>query len=171
MPWLGRDALEPVADRREGGKDVVAVVRKVRIGVERDVGDGVAIGDKIPMALEMALHHAERTIAFLHPILERMLLQLTPAPDQHQPEIGGADIELDALLLEEHRLQRFGTVIAVLRTQPRSTGEMPQDRIRFGNKAPGRDFEQRNLAARILGQELGRATLALEDVNLLEMIA
>src|SRR5262245_66330030 len=170
MPWLGRDAVEPVPDRRESGKVVVAMMREVRIGVERDVGDRVAIGDKIPMALEVALHHAEGAIAFLHPILEGMLLQLAPAPDQQQPEISGADIGLDTVLLEEHPLQRLGTVIAVLRTQPRSAGEMPEDRIRFGNKAPRRDFEQRNLATRVLGQELGRAALALEDVNLLELI-
>src|SRR5262245_58676087 len=170
MPWLGGDTLEPVPDRREGGKVVVAMMREVRVGIERDVSDRVAIGDKIPMAFEMALHHAERAIAFLHPILEGMLLQLAPAPHQHQPEIGGADIRLDAVLLEEHPLHRLRAIIAVFRAQPRSAGEMPEDRIRFGNEAPRRDFEQRSLAVGILGHELGSSALAFQAVNLLEMI-
>jgi hypothetical protein len=44
--------------------------------------------------------------------------------------------------------------------------EVPKDRVRFGEIAAGRDFEQRHLAVRILGQELRRAAVALEDIDL-----
>src|SRR5271166_3148239 len=43
---------------------------------------------------------------------------------------------------------------------------MPEYRIRFCEIAAGRRFEQRNLAVGVLGQKLGRAALALEDVDL-----
>ena len=54
----------------------------------------------------MLLHHAERVIALLHPVFERVLLQFAPALDQREPEIRRAEIGLEAVLLEEHPLQR-----------------------------------------------------------------
>jgi hypothetical protein len=116
--------------------------------------------------LEVILHHGERAVTFLHPVLERVLLQLAAALDQREPEIGRADIGLDAVLLEEHPLQRFGAIDAVLGPQRRATHEVPEDRVRFGEITAGRGFEQRDLAVRIFGQELGRAALAFEDVDL-----
>ena len=41
---LGGDAVEPVAHRRKAREIVVALVRQVGVGVERDVGDGIAVG-------------------------------------------------------------------------------------------------------------------------------
>ena len=83
------------------------------IGIEREIGDRVAIGRKIAVMLEVLFHHAERSIAFLHPVFERVLLQVAAALDQSQPEIGGADMGLDAVLLEEHPLQRLGAIDSV----------------------------------------------------------
>ena len=71
-------------------------VRHVGVGVERDVGDGVAVGGEEIVLGEMLLHHAERAVALLHPVLQRVLLQLAPALDQRQPEIGGAEVGLEA---------------------------------------------------------------------------
>src|SRR6266568_864931 len=170
MPGFRRDALEPAPDRWKHRKIIVAKVRDVRIGIERDVGDRIAIRDDVAMLLEMALHHAERAIALLPPILERMLLQLAYASHQRQPEIGGTDIGLDAVLLEEHPLQRFRAVEAIMRPQPCVAGEMPKDRIRLGDKAAGRHFEERNLTARILREELRRSAFALEDVHLFQSV-
>src|SRR6516164_7525924 len=114
---LRRHALEPGTDLRKGREVVIARMREVGVGIERDVGDAVTIAHKIAMVLEMIVHHGERAVTFLHPILERVLLQLAAALDQRQPEIGGADIGLDAVLLEEHPLQRFGAIDAVLGPQ------------------------------------------------------
>jgi len=69
------------------------------------------------------------------------------------------------VLLEEHPLQRFGAIDAMFRSQRRPAHEVPQDRVRFGEVAPGCGFEQRDLAVRIFGEELGRATLAFEDIH------
>src|SRR5690349_4439194 len=135
------DALEPVSDRREHRQIIVAKMRDVRIRVERDVGDRIAIRNDVAMLLEMALHYAERAITFLHPILERVLLQFAPAPHQRQPEISRTDIGLDAVLLEEHPLQRFGAVEAISWPQPRVAGEMPENCIRLGDKAAGSHFK------------------------------
>ena len=140
------------------------------IGIKRDVGDGIAVGREEAMMLEVILHHGERAVAFLHPILERVLLQLASALHQREPEIGGADIGLDAVLLEEHPLQRFGAIDAIVGPKLRSARHVPEDRIRFGEIAAGRGFEQGHLAVRVLRQEFGRAAFALEDVDLHQAI-
>jgi hypothetical protein len=69
------------------------------------------------------------------------------------------------VLLEEHPLQRFGAIDPVLRPQRCAAHEVPKDRVRFGEIAAGRGFEQRYLAVRILGEELRRAAVALEDID------
>jgi hypothetical protein len=99
-----------------------------------------------------------------------VLLQLAPALDQSEPEIGSPEIWLQAVLLEEHPLQRFGPVDAVLGRQRGAAGDVPEDRIRLGEKAARRDFQQRHLATRIHGEEFGRMAVALENVDLFQPI-
>ena len=115
---------------------------------------------------QVHFHDAEGAIAVFHPVLERVLLQIAPALDQRQPEIGGADIGLQAVLLEEHPLHGFGPFDAVFRRQHRAAGDVPQDGVGFGEMAAGRDFQQRYLAAGILLEEFRRAGVALKDVDL-----
>src|SRR5213076_571074 len=55
MPGLGGDAIEPGADVGKAGEVVVALVREVGVGVERDVGDGVAVGCEVAVLLEVVL--------------------------------------------------------------------------------------------------------------------
>src|SRR5437870_4965729 len=74
MSGLGRHAIEPGADRGKSPEVEVALVREMRIGVKRNIGDGIAIGREVAMVLEMVFHHAERTVTLLHPILERVPL-------------------------------------------------------------------------------------------------
>src|SRR5712691_1342547 len=92
------DALEPGEDGRKRGQIVVALVRDVRIGVERYVGDGVAVGREEVVGLQVRLHHADRLVAFLHPVLDGVVLQLAPALDQGEPEPRGADVRLKGVL-------------------------------------------------------------------------
>ena len=82
----------------------------MREGVERDVRNCVAAGSEEAMVFEMLLHHAQRLIALLHPLLDGMHLQLAPAFDEHKPEMRGTNIRLKAVLLKEHPLQRFGAI-------------------------------------------------------------
>src|SRR2546423_11917105 len=51
--------------------------------------------------------------------------------DQSQPEIGGAEIGLEAVLLEEHPLQRLGAIDAVLGRKRGAAGDVPQDGVRL----------------------------------------
>ena len=64
-------------------------------------------------------------------------------------------------LLEEHPLQRFGAIDAIVGPKLRSARYVPEDRVRFGQITAGRGFEQRHLAVGILRQEFGRAAFAL----------
>ena len=160
------DPAQPCADGGEGGEVEVAAVGDMGVAIQRDVGDGELAGGEVLMGLEMVLHHLQRRIAALHPVLQRVGLQLAAAPDQRQPEIGRADIRLQRMLLEEHPLQRVGAIHAVIGRKRRSLRDVPEDRIGFGEIAAGGQFEQRHLSARILRQEVGRAALPAQDVDL-----
>ena len=81
MAGLRRDAGEPVAQRRKTRKVVIALMRQVGVGVERDVGDGIAVGGEEAPRRQMLLHHPERAVALFHPIFQRVLLQFAAAFD------------------------------------------------------------------------------------------
>ncbi len=114
---------------------------------------------------DMLVEHVERARAFFHPVVERVLLQFAAALDQAEPEIGRADIRHDRVLLEEHPLQNAGRARSASRRRDAAFGQKPQDRIRFGEVAAGLDLQQRDLAVRILGQEIRRVGLALQDIH------
>src|SRR6186997_975247 len=111
------DSRKPSPDRGKAAEVEVALIGDMGVGVKRDVGDREMICDEKAMPCQVRLHHAERAITVFHPVLERMALQFAAALDQSEPEIGRADIRLEAVLLEKHPLQRFRTPDAVFRRQ------------------------------------------------------
>src|SRR5215831_17788951 len=78
------NALEPGTDGRKAREVKTAFVGDMREGVERDVRNCVTAGSEEAMVFEMLLHHAQRLIALLHPLLDGMHLQLAPAFDEHK---------------------------------------------------------------------------------------
>src|SRR3970040_914325 len=66
VPGLRGDAVEPRAAGPVRSPVEPALVRDVRVRLERDVRDGVTVGDEEAPALEMALHRVERRVATLH---------------------------------------------------------------------------------------------------------
>src|SRR5262249_56029362 len=74
MARLSRHALEPAADLGKAGEVIVAGVRQMGIGIKRDVSDGVAAGHEIAVMPEVMLHHGNRALTFLDPILDHLLL-------------------------------------------------------------------------------------------------
>jgi hypothetical protein len=123
------DAIEPGADCRKRRQVVIAFRGNMGIGVERDVGDRVMASDKEIVHRKVLLHYAECAIAFLHPVFERVLLQFTTAFDQRQPEIGGAEIGLEAVLFKKHPLQRFGPTDAIFGCERGAAGDVPKNSI------------------------------------------
>src|SRR5712691_12437569 len=145
---IAGDPLEPRADRRKAGEVELALMGDMRVGIEGDVGDRVTLGGEEAVRLQVLLHDAERLVALLHPVLERMALQLASAFDHGEPEPRGAEVGLEAVLLEEHPLQRLGPVDAVLGRQRRAAGDVPENGVRFRKVAAGRDLEQRHVYVR-----------------------
>src|ERR1700722_17839201 len=78
----------------------------------------------------------------------------------------GAEIGLEAVLLEEHPLQRLGAVEPVVGREIGAAGEIPQDGAGFGKEPARASFEQRHVSARVPRQEVRRARLTLENVDL-----
>src|SRR4029078_2190148 len=93
--WID-DAVEPGADRRKIVEREIALMGDVGVAVERDVRDGVMAGGEEVVRREMLLHDAEGLVALLHPVFERMHLQLAPALDQCEPEERRHEIWLPA---------------------------------------------------------------------------
>src|SRR6185437_14875732 len=130
MPGLCAHAVEPTPNGWKRSKIEVAFVGEMRVREQRNVDERVAVGHEVSMMPQMRLHDRERTIAFLHPVFERMLLQIAAALHQREPEIRRAEIGLEAVLLEEHPLQRFGLVETVLGSERGAAAQVPQDRVR-----------------------------------------
>src|ERR1041385_3630123 len=89
------NAIEPGADRGEFVEREITLVGDMRVAVKRDVRDRVMAGGEEVVRGEMLLHHAERLIALLHPVLERVNLQLASALHQREPEECRAEIEIE----------------------------------------------------------------------------
>src|SRR5262249_14353516 len=90
--------------------------------------------------------------------------------DQREPEIGCADVRLQAVLFEEHPLQGLGPRDSIFRRQRRATGDIPKNCVRLRQVTIRRDLKQWHLSIRILGKEFRRAALAFENVNLHELV-
>src|SRR5476651_2545824 len=67
MAWLARDTGKPGAQVRIGGKVEPALVRDMRIGIERDVGDGVALGHEKTQLRQMRIHDGKGRASLLKP--------------------------------------------------------------------------------------------------------
>src|SRR5215813_10098846 len=166
MARLLGNALEPAAHGRKAGKIETAFVGNMGEGVECDVRNGVAASSKKAMVFEVLFHYAQRLISLLHPLLDGMDLKFASTFDEHKPEMGGAYIWLKAVLFKEHPLQHLGAIESVRRHERRALGEIPQDGTGFRQIAAGRSFEQRDVPTRVLGEELWRVSIALENVDL-----
>src|SRR3569623_447387 len=104
------NALEPIADRGKFAQAEIAPPRAAGAAVHRDVRDGKGTRHKIVVRLEMSFDHVECAVAALHPVFQRMHLQVASAAHPREPEIGRADAWLQRVLVEEHPLQGFDTL-------------------------------------------------------------
>jgi hypothetical protein len=62
---LGRDALQPGADRLEAGEVETTLAGDLGIGVEGNVRDRVAVREEEGTIVKVALHHAKGVVAEL----------------------------------------------------------------------------------------------------------
>src|SRR5450631_56038 len=76
---------------------------------------------------------------------------------KREPEAGHRDIGFVTVLLEEHPLQRLGAAPTVGGQQERIFAQVPEDRVRLGERASIVEFEHRNAAIRVLGKKIGLA--------------
>src|SRR5258708_19908534 len=67
---LTPDALEPCLHGRVGRKLEASFMGDMRVGIEPDVGDRVALGYEEPTAGQMFFHHLERGVPGGHLLLE-----------------------------------------------------------------------------------------------------
>ena len=89
-------------------------MRDMRVRVERDVGDAVALRDEEPALRQPALHHAQRGVSRHHALLQPGFL-VRGATQIANDVARRGDEGLMAVLLEEHPLQHPGLLQAVLR--------------------------------------------------------
>src|SRR5438105_3334465 len=130
MPGLCGDAGKPRADRRIVVEREAALVRAVRVRVERDVRHGHAVAGEPVASFEAELERGKRLDAALRQILALCLPDLRPRGVRLE-EARHRNRGLVLVLLEEHPLERLRAVVAVLRYEARALGEVPDDRVRL----------------------------------------
>src|ERR1044072_8588337 len=96
MPGLCAYAVEPTPNGWKRSKIEDRFGGEMRVREQRNVDERVAVGHEVSMMPQMRLHDGERAIAFLHPVFQRMLLQIAAALPQCEPEIRRAEIGLEA---------------------------------------------------------------------------
>src|SRR5271170_503188 len=109
---LRGDPLEPGADRRVGLELEAALLSDVRVRVQRDVGDRVALGDEVAAATQPLLHPRERLVAGL--AQARYVLLWHWAIGDRDEKARHCEVRLVAVLLEEQPLHDLGSLEAIL---------------------------------------------------------
>src|SRR5262245_5702413 len=161
---LPRDTREPGTDRRVRHQREGTLLGHMRVGVERDVGDRVAVGDEEAVLRQVALHHAECGNARL--ALAGHERRAFREPPLVRPEAQRRDVRLVVVLLEAHPREDLGPREALRRQERRALREIPEDRVRLGQAGAVLELEGRDAAVRVLRQELGGARRALHEVEL-----
>ena len=164
-PGLRGDAVNPRADRRIRVEGEAALVGAVRVRVERDVRDGHRVAGEPVASLEAELERGERLDAALRQVLALRLPDLRLRRVRLE-EARDRDRRLVVVLLEEHPLQRFRAVVAVLGDEARALAEVPDDRVRLRERPAVVEDERRRIARRVEPGELVARIAAIDHVDL-----
>src|SRR6267378_1631285 len=106
MAGLIPHALKPCLHGGKARKLEASFMGYMRVGIEPDVGDRVALGYEEPAAVQMFLHDLERGVPGRHLLLQPGLVFLRAA-EVTDDEARDRDIGLVAVLLEEKPLQHL----------------------------------------------------------------
>src|SRR6185437_4029627 len=100
VPGLAGHPVEPFPDGRISAEVESALYGHVGVGVEGDVGDGVALVDQEAPRCQVGLHRIERPVAACLP-LQQLIGEAVGVARVGEPEAGDGDVRLVAVLLEE----------------------------------------------------------------------
>src|SRR5712691_1169328 len=131
VPRPGGDAVEPRPYRRVPPEVEAALVGDVRVRVEGDVRDRVAVADEELSAVEVLVERRERAVARAPLRLQISGVFLTLVEDQ-DPEARDLEVRLDLVLLEEHPLEDACALERVAGKVRRAVREVPENRVRLG---------------------------------------
>ena len=118
--------------------------------------------------VEMALHRVERDVAVRGLLLDLRGVLLGLAGERDQ-EADDGERRLDLVLLEELPLQHLGALVGVGRGVLRAVAEIPDDRVRLGERAAVVEHERRHAPRRVQVAEHLGAVRAVDDAQLLEL--
>jgi len=137
----------------------------MRVGIERNVGDGVSLADEPFARFQMPFHHAERIIsARAHHRVENSATRIGDIRMHHQVP-NARDVRFVAVLLEEEPLKNLCAFESIRWKERRAFRKVRDDRVRFEQQLTVAQFDGGNSAVRKLAKKLRRASLALSDVE------
>ncbi len=166
MAGLRGNAREPRRDAGVGGKIVAAELRAVGVGVERQVGDRIAVTGEPVRVRQPLLHDAERAIAGFKEARQPLRRAHVRALGSGEDRDAHRDRRLVAVLLEAQPLIRLGAIEFFSRQILSALRKMQQHRIRFGEEPSVLEFEERHPADRILSEELRLPRRAVIGVHI-----
>ena len=145
VPRLGRDAVDPGAHGRIRLEIEPALAGGVRVRVEDDVRERHGVAREPLAPVQVPLHRVERLDAAL---VQRVALGLVPLRAARiglqEPEHG--DRRLVLVLLPEHPLEHLRPRVRLGRHEARPLTEVPDDRVRLGQRAAVVEHERRHAA-------------------------
>ena len=127
------------------------------------------LADQEGARAQLVLHRVERRIAALHPGREPLLEALGRAR-VGDPEARDGDVRLMAVLLEELPLQDLRALVGIGRHVLRPVAEVPEDRVRLGERPAVVEHERRHAKTRVQRAEHLRAIRAVDDRELHRLV-
>src|SRR5438874_452635 len=143
MPRLGRDAAEPGAHGRIRLELEAALVRDVRVAVERDIRERIRVADEEEPPVQVPVERSQRPLPGVHP-LGQPVGEFLRAAGVRDPEADDRHGWLEVVLLEEHPLQHLRPLVWILGHEARSVAEVPEDRARLAERATVVEHERRH---------------------------
>ncbi len=169
MSGLRGNPVEPGPHGRVRLEVEAALVRDVRVRVERDVREGQALADEVAPPVEVALHCGQRPMSGgLTP--RQPVGELLGPPGVREPEPGNGDRGLVVVLLEEHPLQHLSPLVRVVGHEAGALAEVPEDRTGLSQRPPVVEHERRHAQRGIQTAEHIRSVRAVDDVECLRLV-
>jgi hypothetical protein len=143
-----------------------ALAGSVRVRVEGDVGDRRCTADEPLPRREVMVHRGERLGAVRQQARQPPLVPLPRQLRVRHEEASDRDRRLVLVLLEEEPLQHLRALVPVGRHPGRVVAEVPEDRVRLGERPPVVEHDRRYPPCRVELVELVTGRRAVDDLDL-----
>ncbi|OAE13796.1 hypothetical protein AZH11_04480 [Pseudomonas simiae] len=165
MLGMAGHALQPRLHGRIRRQVKATLMGHMGVGIQCDIGNRILLAHQVRRGLQLTLHYLQRLVTALMRgfVLFKAILRHVQV-ELDKPRHG--DIRFVAVLLEELPLQHLSAQARLGRQKLAAIGQEVEDRVGFPQARAIFQFQHRDLAVRVLGQEFGGLGVTVEDVDI-----